>query len=70
MVKPPPFHCILVNIEYQVVKNDQDILYFKLNELKFSIFVLSYKIYFFKFRKSPSGAPYAGHIRLQQDANP
>ena len=70
LVKPPPFHCAFANIKYQVVKYDQDPLNFKLNELKFGLFVLSFKIRFFKFGKSPSVAPYAGHIRLQRDATP
>ena len=51
-----------MNNEYKVGKYDQDPLNFKLNELNF-------KIHFIKFRNSPSGAPYAGHIRLQQDAS-
>ena len=65
----PPFHCTIVNTEYKVGKYDQDSLNFKLNELKFNIHILSFKIHFIKFRKSPSGAPYAGHIKLQQDAS-
>ena len=72
LVNPPPhFTAPFVIFEnFQVFKDDQDLINFKLYELKFKNYLSNFKIYLLKFVKSPSGAPYAGHIRSQQDATP
>ena len=68
---PPHFTAPFVIIEnFQVSKDDQDFINTKLYELKFKNYLSNFKIYLLKFVKSPSGAPYAGHIRSQQDATP